>query len=118
MGQKKFDAQGFYEALSATVAARAVTWKQVGQVTGVSQSTLSRMASGRVPDAASVAALSAWAGLNASDFVAAPRGETESLAMVSKLFRNDPHLDEHSVQALEAIVRAAYDQFRNQRTKP
>jgi transcriptional regulator with XRE-family HTH domain len=108
-----FDAKGFYDALSATVAARGITWKQVGQDTGVSQTTLSRMRAERIPDAASMAALANWAGLNASDFVAARRGNIESLAMVSKLLRNDPHLDETGAQALDAIVRAAYDQFRS-----
>jgi len=114
MGEKRFDARGFYESLNATVRARDVTWKQVGRETGVSQSTLSRMALGRNPDAASLAALSAWAGLNASDFVAGPKRKAEPLAMVSKLFREDPNLDDQAATALEAIVRAAYDQFRAQ----
>lgn len=117
MEAKKFDARGFYEALSATVASRNVSWKLVGEATGVSQTTLSRMSSERVPDAASLAALSAWAGLNPGDFVDVPRGETEPLAMVSKLFRSDPRLDTKSAQALEAIVRAAYEQFRLPKAK-
>ena len=117
MAGKRFDARGFYEALSTTVTARDVTWKQVGQETGVSASTLSRMAIGRVPDAASVAALSAWAGLNAGDFVAMPRRKMEPLAMVGKLFREDPNLDDDAVQTLEAIVRTTYDRVRRPKPK-
>ena len=117
MAEKSFDARGFYESLATTVTARDVTWKQVGQETGVSASTLSRMAIGRVPDAASVASLSHWAGLNAGDFVGAPRRRMESLAMVGKLFREDPNLDDQAAKTLEAIVRSAYDQVRRKKLK-
>jgi hypothetical protein len=72
------------------------------------------MSQGRQPDAASLAALSAWAGLNPSDFVEAdfkpPRAE--SIAQISTLLRSDPNLDVESAEALEAIVRAAYERLR------
>lgn len=64
-----WDAAAFYEALARAVAARGKTWKRVAQETGVSASTLSRMADGRRPDAASLAALSAWSGLNPAQFM-------------------------------------------------
>lgn len=63
-----FDFAGFYEALCATIRARNVTMAQVGHQTGVSASTLSRMAKGQHPDAASLAALSAWAGINPAEY--------------------------------------------------
>lgn len=111
---KGFDSQGFYRSLDATVRARGVNWKQVATDTGVSASTLTRMSQGRQPDAASLAALSAWAGLNPSDFVEAdfkpPRGE--SIAQISTLLHSDPNLDVESAEALEAIVRAAYKRLR------
>jgi transcriptional regulator with XRE-family HTH domain len=111
---KGFDSAGFYRSLEATVQARSVTWKQVASDTGVSASTLTRMSQGRQPDAASLAALSAWAGLNPSDFVEAdfklPR--TESIAQISTLLRSDPNIDVDSAEALEAIVRAAYQRLR------
>jgi transcriptional regulator with XRE-family HTH domain len=66
---KGFNGDAFYRALESAVAARSKSWKQVAAETGVSASTLARMAQGRRPDAASLAALSAWAGLNPSDFV-------------------------------------------------
>jgi transcriptional regulator with XRE-family HTH domain len=117
MAEKRFDARGFYEALSTTVTARDLTWKQVSQDTGVSASTLSRMAIGRVPDAASVAALSAWAGLNTGDFVAVARRRMEPLAMVGKLFREDPNLDDEGVKTLEAIVRTTYERVRRSKRR-
>lgn len=110
--KKGFDAESFYKALNTTVSTRRVNWKQVSAETGVSASTLSRMSSGRQPDAASLAALSAWSGLNPSDFVQGMRRPVEAMAMVGKLLREDPNLDSQGADALEAIIMAAYERFR------
>ena len=111
---KNFDAEAFYEALADTVQARKVTWKHVSRVTGVSATTLTRMAQGRSPDAASQAALAAWAGLNPADFVKLPgrRPCQEPLAAALTLLRADPKLKPEAATALEAIVRTAYNQLR------
>src|SRR5690349_9420772 len=104
---KGFRSMVYYQALAATVSARSKTWKQVSEETGVSSSTLTRMAQGRHPDAASLAALSAWAGLNPSDFVSAPyvASRPEAMAQISTLLRSDPSLDAQSAAALETIMR-------------
>jgi transcriptional regulator with XRE-family HTH domain len=111
--EKGFDGDAFYRALETTVAARSKTWKQVSLETGVSASTLARMAKGRRPDAASLAALSAWAGLNPSDFVdgSFARSSPEAIAQISTLLRTDPNLDAQSAEAVEAIVKAAYERL-------
>jgi transcriptional regulator with XRE-family HTH domain len=111
---KGFDGDAFYRALESTVAARSKNWKQVAAETGVSASTLARMAQGRRPDAASLAALSAWAGLNPSDFVNAPYKamRPEPMAQISTLLRADPRLDAQGAEAVEAIVRTAYERLR------
>lgn len=114
MEEKGFDGDSFYKALEATVTTRGHTWKQVAAETGVSASTLARMAQGRRPDAASLAVLSAWAGLNPSDFVHAPykAERPESMAQISMLLHSDPSLDQQGAEAVEAIVRAAYERLR------
>jgi len=112
---KGFDAEGFYRALEAAVSARSKTWKQVAKETGVSASTLTRMSQGRSPDAASLAALSAWAGINPSDFVQASyrKKRPAAISQISSLLRNDPHLDKDSAGALEAIIRTAYERLKS-----
>ena len=107
-----FDFEAFHKALSATVAARDVSWKAVSEETGVSQSTLSRMSKGRRPDAASLTALSAWSGINPVDFTLAPKNDPEPVAMMSRLLRGDPNLDEDGADALEAIIKTAYDRLK------
>ena len=112
-----FDFKAFYKALSATVAARDISWKTVSEETGVSQSTLSRMSKGRQPDAASLTALSAWSGLNPVDFTAAPKKGAEPVAMVSRLLRADPNLDDDGADALEAIITTAYRKLKRPPSK-
>lgn len=113
MNEKGFDLEAFYAALSATVEAKELTWKTVAAETGVSASTLTRMSQGRSPDAGSLAVLSAWAGLNPSDFVKAVKTRgVEPLAKISTLLRRDPQLDAQSAAALEAMIRAAYEKLR------
>ena len=107
-----FDFAAFYKALSATVAARDISWKAVSELTGVSQSTLSRMSRGRQPDAGSLTALSAWSGVNPVDFTTAPKNDPEAVAKVSRLLRADPNLDEDDADALEAIISTAYERLK------
>jgi transcriptional regulator with XRE-family HTH domain len=118
--EKRFDAEGFYEAIAATVVARDVTWKEVSKATGISSTTLTRMAQGRRPDAGSLAALSAWAGINPADFV---RDESivrrpEPLAQISKLLRSDQRLRPEAARALDVMIRTAYSQLAQEQTSP
>lgn len=108
----QFDFLAFYKALSTTVRARNTNWKEVSEQTGVSQTTLSRMSKGRQPDAGSLTALSAWSGLNPVNFMAGPKHDSEPIAMVTKLLREDPNLDSAGTDALETIITAAYDRFK------
>lgn len=111
---KNFDGGTFYAAIASTVAARGNTWKQVSQETGVSATTLTRMAQGRRPDAASLAALSAWAGLNPADYVnLRHRAGAEPLARITSLLRSDPRLRPDAAVALDSMVRSAYEQLKS-----
>ena len=116
--RKGFDAEVFYKALAATAETRGMTWKQVSAATGVSQSTLSRMTAGRHPDAASLTALAAWAGLDPTSFYKGARGRTETVASVTRLLRQDPNLDRQAAEAMEAIFKAAYERFKATRKDP
>ena len=114
---KGFHAEAFYDALAITVKTREQTWKQVSKETGVSPSTLTRMAQGRRPDAASLAALSAWAGINPADYVDMPKKprNSEPLVAISTLLRADSNLKPDAAKALQAIIEAAYENLRKER---
>ena len=116
MGQKlgQFDASGFYQALDATRQARRLTWKDVAKGSGVSASTLTRMAQGKRPDVGSLAALTAWSGLTADEFVRTEgtRAPAEPLAMISTYLRSDRQLTTEAAAALDELIKATYERLR------
>jgi transcriptional regulator with XRE-family HTH domain len=111
-----FDAEAFYAALDSQREAKGLTWKEVGAETGVNPSTLTRMSQQKFPDAKGLAALLAWSGLNANDFMRGPaagrRSEPETLAKVTAVLRADKSLSKESAVAIEQIFKAAYNRFK------
>ena len=110
-----FDAQGFYEAMDATRQAKGLTWKRIANESGVSASTLTRMAQGKRPDVDSLAALVAWSGLEADNYLvtsAKRKAVAEPLALISTYLRSDKQLTPASAEALTQIIHAAYEQMR------
>lgn len=110
----QFDAEGFYEALDAERQARRLNWKQVAAATGLSASSLTRMAQGRRPDVDSLAALTSWSGLNADDFVRAGgiKHGPEALAKISTYLRSDKNLSDEAAAALDELIKATYERLR------
>lgn len=106
----RFDGNAFYAALDGERQARECTWRRVAQESGVSASTLTRIAQGKRPDVDSLAALSAWSGLNVDRFVRSntSKKQPEPLAMISSFLRSDPRLNEEAAAALDQMVKAAY----------
>lgn len=108
----EFDLAGFYAALDAQRASMGLKWKDVAEQSNVSQSTLTRMSQGRRPDVDGLALLLAWSGLDASRFLPPQGGAPEPLAQVTAHLRADRNLSPESAQALEAIIKVAYEQFK------
>lgn len=109
-----FDAAGFFAALDAERLARRLNWKQVAAESGISASTLTRLAQGKRPDVDSLAALVDWSGLRVDDFVRRVHAEREpsSLAMVSTYLRSDRQLSAEAATALDEVVKATYERLR------
>lgn len=109
-----FDAGAFYDALDGVRQGRRITWKQVASESGVSASTLTRMAQGKRPDVDGLAALVAWGGLDADEYVRsdAAKPEPEALAKISTYLRSDKNLSPEAASALDALVKATYERLR------
>ena len=110
-----FNADAFYAALDGERQARRLTWKKVADESGVSASTLTRIAQGKRPDVDSLAALVAWSGLEVDKFVnggSSRKEKAEPLAEITTLFRSDPHLSEEAATALDELVKATYKRLR------
>lgn len=116
MPDTTFDTEAFHAALDSQRIAMGMTWKDVAGEAKVSASTLTRMAQGKNPDADGLAALLHWSGLKAEAFIrpasAQGRGKAESLAQITALLRADKSLNKESAAAIETIVRAAYNRFK------
>ena len=116
MAQKhgRFDSKGFYESLDATRRSRSLNWKEVAAQSGVSASTLTRMAQGRKPDVDGLAALASWSGLKTDDFVRSEtqQCEPEPLALISTYLRGDPHLTAEAADAIDQLVKLTYERMR------
>src|SRR5947207_6794303 len=116
MDKEHFDTEGFFAALDAVREAKGRTWKDVAVESGVSASTLTRMAQGKRPDVDGLAALLKWSGLQAEMFI--PRGKSEAkktaepLAQITAVLRADKSLSKDSAEAIEQILKAAYKRFR------
>lgn len=112
----RFDSEAFYDALDSARQAKRLNWKEVAAETGVSASTLTRMAQGKRPDVDGLAALAAWSGLNVDDFVRSEheRSEPEPLAMISAHLRSDKNLTTDAAAALDDVIKATYEALRIQ----
>lgn len=115
MPRGEFDAEGFYEAIDGQRQARGLNWKRVAAESGVSASTLTRLAQGKRPDVDSMAALLAWSGLNADDFIRRPGRvpkKAEPLAQLTAILRADRNLSKEGAAALDAMIKTAYERLR------
>lgn len=125
----RFDVAALHAALDSQRRARHLTWKDAADESGVSASTLTRLSQGRQPDVNSLAALTAWLGIPADDFMrserveqfGAPAGAPTSapapLAQISSIIHRDPNLNPEGVAALEEMIKATYARLRTDKDR-
>ena len=111
-----FDLGAFFDALDLTRQTRSLNWKQVAAESGVSASTLTRMAQGKRPDVDGLAALVTWSGLQTNDFVRSESAlpDPEPLAVISTYLRSDKNLTPEAASALDQVIQVTYEQLRTQ----
>jgi transcriptional regulator with XRE-family HTH domain len=111
----RFDSATFYAALDTARALRGVSWRLIARETGVSASTLTRMADGlHCPDLDSVATLLAWLGMDFEMFVTSKnaRLKAESIAGVATLLHSDPTLDRDAAALILGVLTKIYEAVR------
>lgn len=115
MQRGHFEAESFFSALDSQRQSQGLTWKKVAELSGVSASTLTRIAQGKHPDVDSLGALCDWAGLDANKFFEKtnPVHIADPLAQITANLRADKNLTPDGIKAIEAMLKAAYDVFRN-----
>ena len=115
----RFDVAALHAALDAQRRSRGLAWKDVADESRVSASTLTRLSQGRQPDVNSLAALTAWLGISADDFMRSEQAERfgapAPLAQISSIIHRDPNLNPEGVVALEEMIKATYARLRTDR---
>ncbi|MGZ9812455.1 helix-turn-helix domain-containing protein [Pseudoroseicyclus sp. H15] len=114
--KEQFLNDAFFQALDARRLASGLTWRAVADQANVSASTLTRIAQGKRPDVDTLAALCKWSGLSADQFIGyVEKKPAEPLAEIVGHLRADKQLTPEGARAIEAMVKAAYVQFRRER---
>lgn len=112
----QFDVEALHAALEGERIARGLNWKDVSAQSGVSASTLSRLAHGKRPDVDSLTALTHWMGLSADRFMGIPAqgfGGPSPLAQISTILRDDPNLKKEAATALDQLIKSTYARLRS-----
>ena len=110
-----FDFDAFLSAVDAERMARDMSWRQVAQATGISPSSLTRMAQGKRLDVDGLVAMASWAGLSLEQYYKTEKSEPAVPAAVTRaaaLLRADPNLSKDDAAHLESLLRASYEHLR------
>lgn len=116
MTRPGLDVDALHAALDRERQSRDLSWRDVARETGVSAATLSRLAQGRRPDVDGFAALVAWLGLSADDFLRpgrppqleGARADSSAPAAISAYLRARRELDPQVVAMLEEVIASAH----------
>src|SRR2546421_722722 len=121
MSSRYLDTTALLGALEAKKDEEGRSWRDIARELGIDHSTFTRLGRGQRPDVDTLVALTDWIGVGLDTFVAgeAPRDERqETLAAISTYLRADKALKPRSAQAIESVLRAAYDQLAEPESTP
>lgn len=106
----QIDWSALFSALDTKRAAEEKSWREVAGEIGVSPSTLTRMGQGTHPDADTFVALTRWLGLSSERFIQGEElPEEQTVEVIATYLRADKSLKPKTAQAIERVLRAAYD---------
>lgn len=109
------DVGALYAALDQKRKQESLTWRGLAKVTGTSPSTFTRMAQGNRPDVDTFMTLCSWLGVPAEKFKHggyAEENQANTLALISTHLRASRELSPKGAKAMEEIIRAAYEQLK------
>jgi len=103
-----------YAELDGKRRTEGKSWRDVAQELAISPSTFTRLAQGRRPDLETFGKMVDWLGVSADHFFSSSaRGadNEDTLAVISSYLRADRALRPESADAIETIMRTAYEQL-------
>ena len=113
--KREIDTTALYSALLAKKEEEGLSWRAVALELGIASSIFTRLYKGSRPDMDTVLTLTGWLGVPVERFLsgqAAERDERrETMVAIGSHLRADRRLTPEGVDAIAAVVRAAYDQL-------
>lgn len=113
--KRQIDVEALYSALESKKSDQDRSWRDIARELEIDHTTFTRMSKGQTPDAATVVTLTGWLGVPLERFVSGEPMEADSreetLAAIRTYLRADRALKPESSQAIESVLRAAYDQL-------
>jgi transcriptional regulator with XRE-family HTH domain len=113
--QRTVDLGALYTALDSKRRGHDLSWRELARQMDISPSVFTRLAQGRRPDLENFLTMVDWLGATAEDFVAGEKPTQdqaqETVAAISTYLRADRALQPESAEAIESIVRTAYEQM-------
>jgi len=118
--KRHIDIGALYAALEAKRETEEKPWRAIAAELDVSPATFTRLSQGKGVDINTFVTLTGWLGASPDDFVVGDKpSESESeetLAVISSYLRADRNLKPRSAQAIETVLRAAYEQLAEPRS--
>lgn len=112
--KKQVDTTALYSALLEKKEAEGRSWRAIAEDLGLNHAIFTRLYKGAKPDADALLTLTDWLGESPDRFMsgrAAEREDRETLAVIGTYLRADRRLTPQSADAIEAVVKAAYEQL-------
>jgi transcriptional regulator with XRE-family HTH domain len=112
---RQLDVSALYGALDSKRRSENKSWRDLAAELELSPSVFTRLAQGRRPDLDNFVRMTGWLGMSAESFIEGQKPSEaeaqETVAVISTYLRADKALKPESAQAIEQIVRTAYEQF-------
>jgi transcriptional regulator with XRE-family HTH domain len=112
--KREVNVAALFSALDSKREAEGLSWREVARELEVNHSIFTRLSKGHRPDVDSFVTLTSWLGMAPERFVegeeAQPMQE-ETVEVIASYLRADRSLKPKSAQAIESVLRAAYEQL-------
>jgi len=116
---RPIDVTALYVALDARRSNLNMSWRELAKELGLSSSIFTRLAQGRAPELSSYRKMTDWLGVGMDDFAEGERPTVaqseDTVGAIAAYLRADKALKPESAQAIETIVRAAYEEMADQK---
>ena len=112
--KRQVDTTALYAALLAKKEETGRSWRDIARELDINHTVFTRLLKGARPDADTLVTLTGWLGVSLDRFVSgdAPHDDRqETLTAIATYLRADRALKPASADAIESVLRAAYDQL-------